>query len=444
LHQNAKIDIVRPEGTMSGQFWRFAGFEYSSVSGLRRDGAVIPIGPQARQLLDLLLRSNGAVVSKAEIAAELWPGRPPSDDSIDRCAYLLRKPLRDAGGGDVIATAYGRGLSLRAKIELVDPQADSGRARPVTIDGRVAALLQTTSEFAGDRSREGLERAQQAVDDVLADNPESPEILTLAADIAIARAMRGFLDPARAREMIETDAGRALAAAPQYPPALAALGWSRAVLGTSVSAGRSMLDHAIELDGSHFKARLYRSWSRAGQDHLDGAIADVDAGLVVSPLDQALLALRAWLEICAGNVSAGERRARNGLDRRPGAVGLIVVAAIAANLLGRRDEAVSILSEHLDAYPADPLVLAALAHAQASAGQAAAAEATLARLGELAQAPSTHAAAASLAMGHPEQAVGLLEKKRAEGCPWFAFAALDPRLAALRPEIERIRLAAAP
>jgi transcriptional regulator HilA, main transcriptional regulator of SPI1 len=442
LREKARIDIVRPEGTMSGQFWRFAGFEYSQVGGLQRDGAPVPIGPQARQLLELLLRSNGGVVSKAEIAASLWPGRPPSDDSIDRCAYLLRKPLREAGGGDVIATAYGRGLSLRARIELIDPEADSGRPRPASIDGRVAALWQTAYELSGHRTRDGFERAHRAVEDVLAIDPDSPEIRTFAADITIGRAMRGFIEPARARDMIEADAGRALEIAPDYPPALAALGWSRSTLSSTPDGGAELLDRAIDLDGRHSKARLYRGWARAGEERLDGAIADLDAGLEVSPLDQALLGVRAWLEICAGNVESGEKRARDGLERRPGAVGLAVVAAIAASLRGRHDEAIDVLETHLDTHPADPIVLSVLAYAQASAKKVAQASQTLAELDQTAWTPGIHAAAALLAMGRDEEAMRLLAARRAEGCPFLAFAAHDPRLAELRPQIARLGLAA--
>lgn len=428
---------------MSGQLWRFAGFEYSPIKGLQRDGVSIPIGPQARQLLELLLQSNGAVVSKAEIAAQLWPGRPPSDDSIDRCAYLLRKPLREAGGGDVIATAYGRGLSLRAKIELIDPDTDTGRPRPISLDGRVAGLWQTAYELSGGRTRDGLERAQQAVADALATDPDSPELRTLSADIVIARAMRGLIEPTQARDMIESHAGHALALAPDYSPAQAALGWARAALSATRRPGLALLDRAIELDGRNVKARLYRGWARAGVEQLDAAIADADAGLDVSPLDQVLLGLRAWLEICSGNVTGGEMRARDGLERRPGAIGLAAVASIAASLLGRHEEAINALKSYLKLYPVDPIVLSVMAYAQAAGGMADRARETLAELGQITKAPSIHAAAALLSMDRPSEAVALLAAKSAEGCPYFIFAAHDPRLAELRPEIARMHLATA-
>ncbi|HEY8160658.1 MAG TPA: winged helix-turn-helix domain-containing protein [Methylocystis sp.] len=125
---------------------RFAGFTYSPRKGLWRGGVEIPLGPQARQLLELLLEADGGGVTRQEISARLWPNRPPSDASIDRCVYLLRKPLREAGFGDLVATTYGRGLSLRAEVE-VDSSAPAPPARPPT----PMADVFPTSDCAADR-----------------------------------------------------------------------------------------------------------------------------------------------------------------------------------------------------------------------------------------------------------------------------------------------------
>jgi DNA-binding winged helix-turn-helix (wHTH) protein len=190
---------------------RFAGFFYSAQTGLQRDGVQIHLGPQARQLLELLLESNGSVVSKADIASRLWPDRPPSDDSIDRCAYLLRKPLRQAGFGDLIATAYGRGLSLRAKVEPFAPESEPTLSFSQAVEGRTLDLWRTAYELAGTHSRDGYARAQSAIAAAVESGCESPAIWSLSADIAAGRVVRGHLRPAQAAAMIENDAGRALA-----------------------------------------------------------------------------------------------------------------------------------------------------------------------------------------------------------------------------------------
>lgn len=420
---------------------RFGGFIFSEQGGLRRDGKQIHLGPQARQLLELLLESNGAVVSKQLIAARLWPDRPASDDSIDRCAYLLRKPLRDAGGGDLIATAYGRGLSLRAEIEEIDVAAEPALRNDVSPNARILDLWQTAYELAGNRTRDGFARAQAAISAAAELDASSAPIWSLSADIAIGRVVRGFLRPAQAAAIIESAAGRAREIAPAFAPALAALGWGRALLQRRSAEGLELLDRAIACDPQYGKARAYRCWLRADSGQLAEAIHDIEEGLRASPLDQGLLSLRAWLTLCIGERADAIERSRRGLELRPDAGTLHLVIAIAESLDERHVPAVIAARRGVAASPGDPFVLSVLAYAEARAGRVAEAEVTLgaAASDENVQAPSSFLAAAVLALGDREAATALLERARAEGCPWFAFAAHDPRLESLRNEIAHIR-----
>ncbi|QGM97812.1 winged helix-turn-helix domain-containing protein [Methylocystis parvus] len=426
---------------MSGSVWRFAGFEYSPQSGLRRDGRQIHLGPQARQLLELLLESKGGVVSKAEIASRLWPSRPPSDDSIDRCAYLLRKPLRDAGYGDLIATAYGRGLSLRSAIELSEPSADASRIAETMIDGRTLDLWQTVYELAAKQTRDGYERAQSAVAAAGELNPSSPAIWSLSANIAAGRVIRGHLSPMRAAEMIERDACRALSLAPDFTSALAVLGWARALLLAKPDEGLSMLDRAVAQDPHFSKARAYRSWALLKLDRLQEAVADVEAGLCASPHFQGLLAQRAWLALCAGEVSGAIEMARRGLGLRPDSGWLRGVDAIACSLSGRHGEAEAAARRGLETAPEDPSLLAVLSYVLAADGRAEEAEQALAAApgdGEVC-APRLFKAAAQLAMSRADDALLSLQGARDECCPWFVFARYDPRLVPLRADIDRLQ-----
>ncbi|BDV35525.1 winged helix-turn-helix domain-containing protein [Methylocystis iwaonis] len=420
---------------------RFAGFFYSAQTGLQRDGVPIHLGPQARQLLELLLESNGGVVSKAEIASRLWPDRPPSDDSIDRCAYLLRKPLREAGSGDLIATAYGRGLSLRAKVQPADPESAPMRAPPEAIEGRILDLWRTACELAGTHSRDGYARAQAAIAAAVENGGESPAIWSLSADIAAGRVVRGHLRPAQAAAMIEADAGRALALSPDFPPALAALGWARATLSARLDEGLEMLDRALAQDPDYGRARAYRGWALAGGDRLAEAIQDVEAGLRVCPYDETLLSLRAWLELCAGDPEATDALARRGLHLRPDAASLRVVAATACSLCGKHDDAHEAARHGLQATPNDPLLLAAFSYVLARAGRHDEAETALAACspdGDFAP-PRLFETAAKLALGRDAEARESLRRARDEGCPWFVFAPHEPRLTPLRSEISSLR-----
>ena len=430
---------------MGGAVWRFGEFTYSALGGLQRDGAQIHLGPQARQLLEALLEARGAVVSKGDIAARLWPDRPASDDSIDRCAYLLRKPIREAGGGDLIATAYGRGLSLRADVETLSPEAEPAQGAEPSPSSRILELWQTAYELAGNRTRDGFARAQAAIAAAAELDPASPPIWALDADIAIGRAVRGFLSPSRAAEMIERAAGRALEISADYSPALAALGWSEGLMRRRRVEGLALLNRSVATDPHYAKARVYRAWLRADLGDLAEAIADINEGLRESPLDQALLSLQAWLTLCRGDHERAATLSRRGLELRPDAATLHLVLSIFDSLAGRHEAAVMAARRGVAASPGDPFVMSVLAYAEATAGRMAEAQETLASACSFdgVAPPLSFLAAATLALGRPDEAVRQLTRARDEGCPWFAFVPYDPRLEPVRPDIAHIRAASA-
>jgi DNA-binding winged helix-turn-helix (wHTH) protein len=417
---------------------RFSGFSYSAQGGLQRDGKRIHLGPQARQLLEMLLESPGVLLTKAEIAARLWPDRAASDDSIDRCAYLLRKPLREAGGEELIATAYGRGLLLRGKVETIDEgAAQTLRLAPLS-EPHILDLWQTAYELAGDRTREGFARAQEAIASAAQIDPGNPAVWSLAADIAAGRVVRGFLRPAQAATMIEDFAGRALGVLRDHTPALAVLGWARGALRGKLSEGLALLDQAVADDPLYGKARVYRSWLLAAADRLDEGLADCEEGLVNSPHDQALLSVRAWLILCAGDLERARRYARDGLDLRPDAATLHLVMSIAYSLQGVHEQAVSAARRAVASSPDDPFQLTVLAYALARAGRAEEAQALIGRLVEDAElyAPPCFLGAAFFALGKRAEALEAIRRGLSEGCPWSSFARVDPRFVALRGAID--------
>lgn len=431
---------------MNGLVWRFAGFEYSTPAGLRRDGVQINVGPQARQLLELLLEAKGAVVSKAEIGARLWPDRPPSDDSIDRCAYLLRKPLRETGYGDLIATAYGRGLSLRAKVQVLDAEAEPALPATQRLDGRALDLWQTAYELAANLTRDGFERAQAAVAAAAERDETSPAVWSLSAIIAASRVAAGYLRPAEGTTIIERDAARALALAPDFPAALSVLGWARATLLSRPEDGLAMLDQAVAREPGNCRARAFRSWTLARLDRLDDAIRETEAGLRVVPHDRGHLSMRAWLELCLGNIDACAALADEGLRLRPDASYLQAVLAIVASLSDRHEEAEATARAALQRFQGHPILQAVLAYVLARAGHQSAAESALAEAhdGDQVAPPHLFTAAVQLALGNPEDAAQTLRRGRDEGCPWFAFAPYDPRLSALQEDIGRLRAEESP
>jgi predicted ATPase/DNA-binding winged helix-turn-helix (wHTH) protein len=73
-------------------------------------GVFATIGERAFEILALLIRSRGALVSKDEIMQSVWPGAVVSDNALEAHVSALRKALGAERG--FVKTAYGRGYRV--------------------------------------------------------------------------------------------------------------------------------------------------------------------------------------------------------------------------------------------------------------------------------------------------------------------------------------------
>jgi DNA-binding response OmpR family regulator len=68
--------------------------------------------PRSMQILELLLRDPGRLVTRAELEAALWHDEPPDGDALRSQIHLLRRALAQAGY-DGLETIHGVGYRLR-------------------------------------------------------------------------------------------------------------------------------------------------------------------------------------------------------------------------------------------------------------------------------------------------------------------------------------------
>jgi len=77
-----------------------------------RGGRAIDLTPREAELLALLVRNAGRVVSRSEAITELWPAGPqPTENAIDQHITVLRAKL---GRPPLIRTVRGVGFTVRA------------------------------------------------------------------------------------------------------------------------------------------------------------------------------------------------------------------------------------------------------------------------------------------------------------------------------------------
>ncbi|MFN5193926.1 MAG: response regulator transcription factor [Cyanobacteriota bacterium] len=96
----------------SGECLRLADLEVWPLHRrVRRAGRDLELTERETQLLLLLLRRAGTVVSRDTIQAEIWPEGQPSN-VIEVYVRYLRRKLEEGGGCRLIHTVRGQGYSL--------------------------------------------------------------------------------------------------------------------------------------------------------------------------------------------------------------------------------------------------------------------------------------------------------------------------------------------
>ena len=99
-----------------GWRWRFGDVELDeSALELRVGGEVVQLEPKALEVLRVLVRRPGEVVTKDELLDAVWPGRVVTEGVLGKAVAKLRAALRD-DDGQTVRTAYGYGYRLVAEV----------------------------------------------------------------------------------------------------------------------------------------------------------------------------------------------------------------------------------------------------------------------------------------------------------------------------------------
>jgi DNA-binding response OmpR family regulator len=101
----ARLHVLSERATRS-----FAATVVVDGRCLRRGATTVPLSPAEATFAGLLVARPGEVVSRATLAAAIWPDRRGPDGALDDVAYRLRRHLSSLGL-DLVA-ARGRGFAL--------------------------------------------------------------------------------------------------------------------------------------------------------------------------------------------------------------------------------------------------------------------------------------------------------------------------------------------
>jgi len=118
----------------------------ASARVLLREGAVVPLTPKALEILAVLVKHRGELVTKEELLKAVWPDTFVEEGSLTQNISILRKALGpDAEGHPYIETMAKRGYRFAAQVRVAE--SDPGKPAAATAPTRrrrlgvVAALV---------------------------------------------------------------------------------------------------------------------------------------------------------------------------------------------------------------------------------------------------------------------------------------------------------------
>jgi cholera toxin transcriptional activator len=118
--------------------YRFGAFEADASTGeLRRQGILVRLNAQPFQLLLLLLDRPDQLLTREEIARELWPDGTFVDyeHGVNSAINRIREALGDsAGNSRFVQTLARRGYRFVAPVQRIDSDADAGPATTEVVD----------------------------------------------------------------------------------------------------------------------------------------------------------------------------------------------------------------------------------------------------------------------------------------------------------------------
>lgn len=113
---------------------------------LSRGGLPISVEPRVLDLIHVLVRNAGTLVTRDRLVEEVWDGRIVSESAISACISTARKVLGDDGKAQaVIRTVARRGLMMVAKVT----QVGNDKTAETTIPAPLAQRIRYTQDDYG-------------------------------------------------------------------------------------------------------------------------------------------------------------------------------------------------------------------------------------------------------------------------------------------------------
>lgn len=411
--------------------YEFSGFrvDVRSRELFDSDNKPLSLASRALDVLVYLIEHRDRVVGKEELLKAVWAGRVVEENNLTQAISSLRKAFGVAAGEHrYILTLPNRGYRFVA--DLTAGSITAGRRATDTAGPDPAAerlyLAARDLVDAPDSSR--AKRAIGMFRQVLDVDPGHSRAWSGLAVAWRELTMTGDMDPKRAFPLARAAVEHALALDPASPEAHAARACNLLWNDWDWQGAELACRRAIELgprvpDGHLIYAHLLNNLGR-----FDEALQQARIARDLNPVAPLINLLEGVFLAIAGRVEEAKARLAQALEIAPDYWVALLVRAVRMTERGEPAAAVAAIEHVARLSGRNSNVLAMLASARVAAGDRAGAEQLREELRSLSTAtyvPGTSRAAISNVLGHPDEALDLLE---------LAFEQRDVRMTFLKTD----------
>jgi len=405
---------------------------------LRKAGVRVPLQHKPFHILEMLLRRPGALITRQELANELWPDlHVDFEHSLNSAVNTLRQALEDSSReGRFIETRWGIGYRFIAPIEAA--QQPSTHAQHDYLRGRL---------FLNRMTGENAQRAMGFFHAALDGNPNFALAHAGLADAYCQLALSGTVTASEACRCARESAAAALEAEPNLPQAHVSTGRVHMIFNWDAPKAMEHCNRACELDPLLAEAFRARSLLFATQNRHHDALADIANAQELDPLSMAIGFEHAWILYLSGRSHEAIAQAWTVLTIEPSFAPAQTVLGLAHHQLGAWEDALIELENACTCSARHPAAVAALGHVYGAAGLLEKARGVLLELAE--QSKHRHVSRYWFALVYAglherNSALQELQRARSQREPPSLWTDVDPRLFALHADPDFIQLQCQP
>lgn len=406
---------------------RFARFEVNfEQRELRKSGTRVPLQHKPFRILEMLLRRPGALVSRQELAKELWPGLHVNfEHGLNSAVNSLRQALEDSPRESrFIETRSGLGYRFIAPIAIADGSASSP-AKTTASDSCLRGRF-----FLNKMTNEGVQRALGCFQSALNEDPDCASAYSGLADCHCQLALNGTARAADLCRAARDCATSAVRLNPDLPEAHLAMGRVSMLFDWDWTEAADHWNRASVLNPSLPEVHRLRALAFSARRRHDDALHEISLALDLDPLSLPIGIERAWLLYLSRRFADAVTQSWNVLTLEPTCAPIQMLLGLAYHQVGSSDEAFTELENACICSERHPAAVASLGHVYAAAGLIDKALDSLAEL--LAQSqrhyvPAYNFALVYTALNQQTLARDALKKAAQEREPSMLWLDVDPR-----------------